>query len=348
MSNDIPPGINQSTGLIPFRKFIDLSTSLNIEFSLNWMNIKIYYTEDELKTSCLDENSLRISHYNESSGMWETIDKGGVNTANTNNFSGYFWANVSHLSTFALVGSYPPPAQNVQSSPSSGGGGGGGEGASAENYSNIELNEKYDLHIFKDKTTRYRFTSDRNPIMFVNITGNVNAGEVRTAIEVLRNTSSQVRNPASEVVYKNLNIWVGTSGFASSKNIQQTAIFFRVENSWLDENNIAGGNIKIVRWDGSRWVDIVTSEKTNDGKYTYFEAKTDGFSFFTITGVKEVSTAAFQNIYTVQPAGITDTTGIDSPGTAPPINLNMIIGFLSFFGLIGIIYLKGKIMNGSK
>jgi hypothetical protein len=36
----------------------------------------------------------------------------------------------------------------------------------------------------------YRMTTNHNnPIVFINITGNVNAGEVNTAVEVLRNTS---------------------------------------------------------------------------------------------------------------------------------------------------------------
>ncbi len=59
-----------------------------------------------------------------------------------------------------------------------GGGGGGGGGASAENATNIEVKEKYDLYIFRDKMTVYSFTNRSNPVLFVNITGNVSAGEV--------------------------------------------------------------------------------------------------------------------------------------------------------------------------
>jgi hypothetical protein len=64
-------------------------------------------------------------------------------------------------------------------SPSGGGGGGGGGGLSGENFTNIEVNEKYDMYIYKDKVTSYRFTSTGNPVMFVNITGNTSPGEIQ-------------------------------------------------------------------------------------------------------------------------------------------------------------------------
>lgn len=45
----------------------------------------------------------------------------------------------------------------------------------------------------------------------VNITGNISAGEVTTMVEVLRNTSILVKNiSAPGLVYKNVNIWVGS------------------------------------------------------------------------------------------------------------------------------------------
>ncbi|MDO8726514.1 MAG: hypothetical protein Q7J35_10645 [Candidatus Methanoperedens sp.] len=63
-------------------------------------------------------------------------------------------------------------------SASSGGGGGGGGagGASGENYSNIEIKEKYDRSIKLNITTSYVFKTT-DPIISVNITGNTNAGD---------------------------------------------------------------------------------------------------------------------------------------------------------------------------
>ncbi len=289
---DVPAGMNRSFGLTPFGKYISINS--NMADILNWALIKIYYTEDELIASGLDENSLRISWHNESSNSWELLAKGspswvndaGVSTANLNNYSGYVWANLSNLSTFAIL-AVPPVTTTTTSSSSGSGGGGGGGGTSGENYTNIEVKEKYYLHIFKDKVTSYRFTNRSNPVMFVNITGNISAGEINAAVEVLRNTSTLIKppNPAPGIVYKNVNIWVGTTGFAVPKNIKTAVIRFKVLNMWLESNSIEANEIRMVRWDGSKWVTLHTGVMEKDSTNTYYEATTDTFSPFTITGL---------------------------------------------------------------
>ncbi len=190
-----------------------------------------------------------------------------------------------------------PPSPTTTYSPSGSSssgssGGGGGGGASGENYANIEIKEKYDLHIFKDKVTSYKFANKSNPILFVNITGNTSAGDVTAAVEVLRDTSSLVKSPPQGIVYRNINIWVGTSGFAVPKNIKEAIIRFRVENSWLNNSKLAGSDIKMVRWDGNGWITLETTEKSKDSTYTYYEAKTDSFSSFAIAGFRDSITTA--------------------------------------------------------
>ncbi|MCX9075243.1 MAG: PGF-pre-PGF domain-containing protein, partial [Candidatus Methanoperedens sp.] len=335
---------SQSTGSIPLKKFVFLTTDSNINNYLNWMNIKIYYTEEELRASGLDENSLRISYYNKSSGTWGIPANSGVNTTNAGNFSGYAWTNVSHLSTFALVGNYPVPSQQSgggSSSSSSSGGGGGGGGSSGEEFSNIEVIEKYYLYIYGNTVTRYKFNNNSNPVIFVNITGNINAGEIITMIEVLRNTSSLVKTQAPGTIYKNMNIWVGTSGFATQRNIQHAAVLFRVENAWLERNGFKGNEIKLVKWDGSTWSTQETSEKAKDGTYTYFEADTYSFSPFAITAMKETLPSVTVIIHPDQtPAG----NGKQPEGSMFGLLVNwfLIIGILFVIGVIVEILLRMK------
>ena len=160
----------------------------------------------------------------------------------------------------------------------------GGSGTSGEEYSNIEVIEKYNLFIYNNKITKYKFNNNSNPIRFVNITGNVNAGEINAQVEVLKNTSSHVKTPSPGFVYKNVNIWIGTSGFSTQKNIKQAIIKFRIENSWLENNSFEASDVKLARWDGNKWRTLNTTENTKDGSHTFFEANTDGFSAFAITG----------------------------------------------------------------
>ena len=172
---------------------------------------------------------------------------------------------------------------------SSGGGGGGGGSTSGENFSNIEIKEKYDRFINKDITTSYIFKRT-DPIISVNITGNINAGDVNVAVEVLRNTSSLVKEPALDIVYKNANIWVGTYGFATPTNIKHAEITFRVPKSWMKSNDIDPESITMMHYYGM-WESLPTKKIIETPEWIYFEASTTRFSPHAITGKRNYSTS---------------------------------------------------------
>ena len=228
---------------------------------------------------------------------------------------------------------------------SSGGGGGGGGGSSGENYSNIVVIEKYDLNIYKDKVTSYRFTDNSNPILFVNITGNISTSEITTSVEVLRNTSTLMNISPEGVVYKNVNIWVGTFGFATPKNIKEARVIFKVDNSWISSNKFENSDIKIVRWDGSKWIILETNVKDKDSTTTYFEANTNRFSHFAITGFQETPV-----IKQISPTAIEHNQAVSeipkiaeaSKDISWKMNLEIIIAML--LGLFGIVYLGKGIL----
>ncbi len=193
------------------------------------------------------------------------------------------------VSTTNLIGTPTSTFSGPSGSSSGGGGGGGGGGTSGENFSNIEIKEKHDLFIYKDKVTSYIFSDSGNPVQFINITGNSSPGEINAAVEVLKNTSSLAKTQAPGKVYKNVNIWVGTSGFAGPKNIKNAVIRFKIENSWMSINSLASSDIRMLRWDGNEWLQLETEKKSSGSKYAYYKAKTDHFSSFAISGIKGVT-----------------------------------------------------------
>ncbi|MDI6905168.1 MAG: hypothetical protein QMD13_06755 [Candidatus Bathyarchaeia archaeon] len=65
--------------------------------------IRIYYTPEQLSELELDENSLKIFYWNETTNNWEAIDT-QINTTEH-----YVWATISHLSIWSLMGQ-PLPA----------------------------------------------------------------------------------------------------------------------------------------------------------------------------------------------------------------------------------------------
>jgi PGF-pre-PGF domain-containing protein len=109
-------------------------------------------------------------------------------------------------------------------------------------------------------------------------------GKTTAIAEMLKGKSTLVSELPSGEVYKSLNIWVGSSGFATPQNIKDAVIYFKVEKSWIQNNNIDQASIVLNRYNDTKWNQLQTIQSGEDGKYVYFTAKTPAFSFFAITG----------------------------------------------------------------
>ncbi|VVB54521.1 Immunoglobulin domain protein [uncultured archaeon] len=253
------------------------------------IQIRFNYSGAQLTAAGIGSVSqLRIKFYNKTTNSWDVLTP---YTLYQNGSDGYLIANASHFSTFALIG---VPASSTggtkcctDSNSGSGGssssiGGGGGGGSSGEDYTNIEMIEKYDMQISKDVLTSYRFTHAKNPVMFVNITGNTSLGIITASIEGLKNTSTLVKVSPEGLVYRNANIWVGTAGFASPKNIKEALIKFRIDNAWMSTNGVSASDIVLMKWDGKSWIKLETKVLSKDDTNSYFEGKTNAFSEFAI------------------------------------------------------------------
>ena len=278
------------TGEKALNRYVEVdSTGIN-KSNISSVNLTIFYSDEDI--SGFDENSLKVYWWNGS--IWKPLNPKGINYSNENGpividirrnlTANKLTVQLNHFSTFALVGTTSTtPALPCNNCNGGGGGGGGGGGASGENYSNIELTEKYDMQISKDALTSYRFTHKKNPIMFVNITGNTNYGIITVSEEVLKGTSTLVKTSPEGLVYKNVNIWVGTSGFATPKNIKEASIKFRVDNNWMSANSVTSSDIILVKWNGNSWIQLETRVLSKDDTSTFFEGKTNAFSPFAIT-----------------------------------------------------------------
>jgi PGF-pre-PGF domain-containing protein len=155
---------------------------------------------------------------------------------------------------------------------------------SEEDPKNIELVEESTLSVFSDLLNSYLFRNEKNPIVYLNITGNINAGEITTIIEVLRNTSSIVESQPPGEVYKNINIRICPPGFAVPENIKDGSIEFKVTSSWLNENSI--GEVILYQYIDNEWVPLKTEKTVVKDENTYYSAKTRHFSPFAISGIR--------------------------------------------------------------
>lgn len=83
-------------------------------------------------------------------------------------------------------------------------------------------------------------------------------------------------------IYKNTNVWLGSS------LIKDAIIKFKVENTWLEDNNVSTPNVNVFQWNkyDQRWEVLDTKPTGEDNTYTYFESKANGLSQFAITGIR--------------------------------------------------------------
>lgn len=164
---------------------------------------------------------------------------------------------------------------------SSGSSGGGG---SPEPAKNVEVKELCQVFITNGNPIKFDFTKNATCVVSVGFDAKKTVGKVTTIVEQLKNKSTLTSNLTEREVYKYFNVWVGNSGFASSENIENPTICFKVEKSWLQNENIDQDSITLNRYTNKTWEQMPVSLSGEDSKYLYFTADVSGFSFFAITG----------------------------------------------------------------
>ncbi|AKB33039.1 cell surface protein [Methanosarcina siciliae HI350] len=228
-------------------------------------------------------------------------------------------------------------SSNGGSSHSSGGGGGG----SPEPQKNVEVKELSQVFIANGKPIKFDFTQNATCVMYVSFNSKKTVGKTTTIVEQLKNRSTLVSNLTEGEVYKYFNIWVGNSGYATEKNIENAVVCFRVEKSWLQNNNIDQDSVTLNRYSNKTWEQLPVNLSGEDDKYVYFTTQTPGFSPFAITGEKTVKGTVAE----IQPeSNIGDTIGnnvstalgieqeTDPKESASTLGFEIIYGIACMFG----------------
>jgi PGF-pre-PGF domain-containing protein len=174
--------------------------------------------------------------------------------------------------------------------------GGGGSGSSGEAFENILISETEREHVNKGSIVSYNFNSEGNVVQYLNFTGLKNSGKIAAKVEILNNTSTLVDSAPSDIVYKNLNVWVGKLYWATSENIANPIINFKVEKSWIIDNKISKSTISLNRYSDGIWNPLETYRIGEDAEYLYLEANVPGFSPFAVTGKKAVGESGGEGI----------------------------------------------------
>ncbi len=184
-------------------------------------------------------------------------------------------------------GSSGGSSSSSSSSKSSGGGGGGA--TSVEDLANVAVKDVNNQYLRINTNATYEFSREGNDILSVSFYSLKNSGEITSTIEVLNNRSKLVNTNPEGLVCKYINIWVGKAGFATSNNIKDARVKFKVNNSWIEQMGITTEDIKLQRYNGTAWEVLPTTLESNTTSYSVFEARTPGFSPFAITAAKTLA-----------------------------------------------------------
>ncbi|MCK5261318.1 MAG: PKD domain-containing protein [Thermoplasmatales archaeon] len=107
-----PTGEDISGNITSIGKYVDVE--VENESTILWpVNITIYYTQDDLNNSNIDESQLLgIYFWNDATGEWQLYNNTGVNTTyNQSGYEGYCWVNAWHLTPLALGGDNESPSK---------------------------------------------------------------------------------------------------------------------------------------------------------------------------------------------------------------------------------------------
>jgi PGF-pre-PGF domain-containing protein len=245
----------------------------------------------------------------------------------------YFVNSTNSISTNSSQSSQSSFTTSASGGGSSSGSTGGGGVTTSEPSANIAKAESYDKSLIANTPVTYTFKAPELGVYEIAVTGKENENGIALRVEVLKGTSKQVTVQAPGTVYKNINIVTGT------KRMKEALIRFRVENSWLGSNSLAGSDVKMLHWVGSQWTQLETAQTTKDDTYTYYEAKTVSFSPFAISGIK-----GGVLVPTATPV-VTGTkvmpTGTGTPSPAPTKKVPA-VEFVLTIAILSAAYLSGR------
>ena len=178
-------------------------------------------------------------------------------------------------------------AEEEHHSSSGGSSSGGGGGGSPESAKNVEVKELAQVFITNGKEVKFDFTKNATCVVYVSFDAKKTVGKTTTIVEELKNKSALVSELPAGELFKSFNVWVGNGGYATSTNIENPVICFKVEKAWISDKKIDQSSITLNRYSDEKWEQLPASLSGEDDKYLYFTAETREFASFAITGEKK-------------------------------------------------------------
>ncbi len=213
----------------------------------------------------------------------------------------------------------------------------GSTGSSPEPQSNVQVKEISQAFVASGKTVKFDFPKNATCVVYVSFDAKKTFGKATTVAEQLKGKSTLVSGSPLGEVYKFFNVWVGNGGIATSKNIENSVVCFKVEKSWVKDKNINPDSITFNRYNDKKWEQFPVSLSGEDNKFQYFTAKTSGFSSFAITGTVKPSEEAVTKIEVDYPETINKNNTENKEPQAEQKEILKTTGFEIYYGVASLL-----------
>jgi PGF-pre-PGF domain-containing protein len=141
------------------------------------------------------------------------------------------------------------------------------------------------------------------------------ANEVSIKVEKLAGQPAEVTHTVVGKAYQWIKI---TPANLNETNIETAKIRFKVNQSWISDNNVDPATVALNRWESDHWSKLPTTKLSEDTTYVYYESQTPGFSVFAITGETVSPVTTTTTTTTTIPTTTTTTTLPPTTTTIPP------------------------------
>jgi PGF-pre-PGF domain-containing protein len=141
------------------------------------------------------------------------------------------------------------------------------------------------------------------------------ANQVSIKVEKLAGQPAEVTHTVVGKAYQWIKI---TPANLNETNIETAKIRFKVNQSWISDNNVDPATVALNRWESDHWSKLPTTKLSEDTTYVYYESQTPGFSVFAITGETVSPVTTTTTTMTTIPTTTTTTTLPPTTTTIPP------------------------------
>jgi PGF-pre-PGF domain-containing protein/uncharacterized repeat protein (TIGR01451 family) len=153
-----------------------------------------------------------------------------------------------------------------------------------ESPSNVATEERLYKTVLIGILTSFDFSTGSTPIGSISFSTGQTLGDTLVTVELLKGRSSLTSESPSGNVYQYLDIWISNATSVASEGFYNATISFKVNKTWVQNNNINSSSIVLNRYHNGVWNALPTILTSQDANYLYFTTQTPGFSPFAITG----------------------------------------------------------------